>query len=182
MKNILNVIKATVLAGVITIFTIIPTMAQDTTQSIQDSTIVNHCTLSNGDVKTLYKDGSYYINSDVNIQSLDYIKNTVTIDKQGQLYSFYVEDIDNYYIDEQINITMNQNNEIVDCIVDSKPVIYNTQIDSLDNNIATLSANGNKYTFINEEGLDGWIVGDKCKAVIQDGRLLEVRPIPLAER
>jgi len=190
MKNILNAIKTLLLTGVITIFTIIPVVAQDTIQPNQDPNIIGVYTESNdnfyiekGDVITEYADGTYYINSDVEIQSIDEINNTITIIKNdGELYSFYDDNVRNYFLGEQINITMDQDSKIIDCAVDSKPIIYDTTIDSINNDIATLNINGNKYTFINEEGSDGWIIGDKCKAVIQDGRLLEVQPIPLAER
>jgi len=189
MKNILNVIKATILAGVITIFTIIPVVA-DSTQVSQDKKIIGVYTESNdnfyvaeGDVITEYDDNSYYINSDVNIKSIDYLDNLITIIKNdGELYSFYDTNVRDYYLNEQINITMDKDSEIIDCIVDSKPIIYNTTIESINNDIATLNINGNKYTFENEEGVDGWRMGEKCKAVIQNGKLLEVRPIPLNER
>jgi len=177
MRTIRGLIKSAVIAGIITIMTVIPTMA-DT----NDSSILNHYTNSKGDVVTVYKDKTTYINSDVNIQSLDYLDNSVTIEKDSQLYKFYVDEPREYYLNEAINITFNNNNEIIDCVVDSKPQVYNTQIDSITDDIATLSVNGNKYTFENTEGSDGWNVGEKCKVVIQDGRLLEVRPIPLSER
>lgn len=83
---------------------------------------------------------------------------------------------------EMINVTMDNNNQIVDCNVIDQPIIYNTQINSIQGDTTFIIANGNKYSFINEEGSDGWKQRDKCKVVIQDGKLLEVRPIPLAER
>ena len=189
MNNIKSVIKTIILTGVITILLSIPAIAQDSNIQ-QDKNIIGVYTESNenfyiesGDVVTEFADGTYYINSDANIQSINKINNTITVIKNSnELYTFKAEDIDNYYINEQLNITIDENGNIIDCTVDNKPQVYNTQIDSIDNDIATLNANGNKYTFINEEGSGGWIVGDKCKAVIQDNKLLEVRPIPLAER
>jgi hypothetical protein len=71
---------------------------------------------------------------------------------------------------------------MIDCKVIDKPQIYNTQISQVKGTIAMLTANGQPYLFDNTEGQDGWRNGDKCKAVIQDGKLLEVNPIPLAER
>lgn len=177
MKNILSVIKTILLTGVVTLLTIIPVMADS-----NDSNILNHYTDSKGDMITQYKDGTTYTNSDVKIQSIDYIQNTVTINKDGKLYSFYTDNRDNYYLDETINVTFNNKMEIVDCAVLSQPQIYNTQIESIQGNTAFVIANGNKYTFDNTEGLDGWKTGEKCKAVIQDDKLLEVQPIPIVER
>jgi len=177
MKNILNAIKTTIIVGVITIFTIIPVMADS-----NDLSIVNHYTNDKGDCITQFVNGTQYINSDVNIQSISYIDNSIIIEKDSQLYKFYVDEPREYFLTETINVTFNNKMEIIDCIVDIQPVIYNTQINSIEGNLATLSANWNQYSFENAEGLDGWIVGDKCKAVIQDGILLEVRPIPLCER
>jgi hypothetical protein len=79
---------------------------------------------------------------------------------------------------------MNEKNEITDCEVVDIPRIYNTKIDSVSNDykFATLAANENQYTFENFEGEDGWQVGDKCKVVIQNNKLLEVDPIPVDER
>lgn len=121
-------------------------------------------------------------NYNVEIQSISYIDNSITINKQGQLYTFYVDDPQNYYLAEEINITMDQNNSIVNAKVIDQPQVYNTTIESIQNNIATLSANNNKYTFETIEAQDGYKTGGKCKVIIQDGKLLEVRPIPLNER
>lgn len=181
MKSIKNTIKTIILTGAIAILTSIPTFASE--QPSQEPTITNHYITQNNEVVTNYSDGTYYINSDVEVQSINHIDNTITIAKNdGQLYSFYDDNVNGYYLAEIINITIDQNNAIVDCTVDSEPIVYNTQIDSIEGDTTFLIANGNKYSFNNIEGQDGWITGDKCKAVIQDGRLLEVRPIPLNER
>jgi hypothetical protein len=184
MKTIKNVLKGIILTGAIAILTSIPTFAseQPTNQTTPDEQITDYYTLENGDVKTVYADGSYYINSDVEIQSVNYIDKSITVDKQGQLYKFYVDEPREYYLSEIINITMDQNNEIIDCTVDSQPETYNGVISQTAGTIATLKANGQVYIFENTEGIDGWQVGENCKAIIQDGRLIEVRPIPLAER
>jgi hypothetical protein len=164
--------------------TSIPTFAdsQPTTQLQQDKQIVDHYTMENGDMKTVYSDKSYVINADVQIQETNYIDDSITIEKQGQLYKFYVDEPRNYYLGETINITMDNKDQIIDCTVDSELQIYTTQISQIKGNEAFLIANGNKYSFENEEGSDGWKQGEKCKAIIQNGRLLEVRPIPLNER
>lgn len=184
MKTILKTIKAIILTGAIAILTSIPTYAdsQPTSQTTLDKLITDHYTIENGDVRTVYSDKSYVTNSDVEIQSIDYFKNSITINHQGELYSFYVDEPRNYYLNEQINVTMDQNNEIIDCMVDNEPQVYNTTISAMQGDTAFLIANGNKYAFENIEGQDGWQTGDKCKAIIQDGRLLEVDPVPLAER
>lgn len=191
MKTILNTIKTILLAGVMTILTIIPVMAQDTnTQQTQDKKIIGVYTESNkdfyvekGSVLTEFEDGSYYINSDVNIYSIDKLDNTITVvNNSNELYSFEAEDIDKYYLNEQLNITIDQNENIIEYVVDNEPVAYNTEISQIQDNIVTLNVNGSKYTFVNEEGVDGWNMGEKCKAIIQNGVLIEVRPMPLNER
>lgn len=190
MKTILN-IKTLLLTGIITMFVSIPVMAQNANiQTNQDKKIIGVYTESNnnfyiekGDVITEFEDGSYYINSDVNIYSIDEFNNTITvINNSNELYAFNANDLDKYYLNEQLNITMNENEEVIDCMVDNEPQVYNSEISNLQGDTATLYVNGNKYTFDNTEGSDGWIKGDKCKAITQDGKLLEVRPIPLAER
>jgi hypothetical protein len=132
---------------------------------------------------TVYKDGLNYTNCNVNIISNSYIDNSLIVEKEnGQQYKFYVDDARNYYLDETINVTFNDKMEIIDCAILSEPQIYNTQIGLIKGTIATLSVNGQSYLFENTEGLDGWKTGEKCKVIIQDGKLLEVRPIPLNER
>lgn len=122
-------------------------------------------------------------NYNVEIQSISYLDNSITIQTaNNSLYTFYVDDPRNYYLSEQINVTMNSNNQIVSHAVINELQIYYTTISQIENDTATLIINDNKYTFENIEGQDGWKIGDKCKAIIQDNRLLEVRPIPLAER
>jgi hypothetical protein len=182
MKTIKNILKGIILTGAIAILTSIPTFASEQSTNQQDNQIVDHYITIDNDVVTVYQDGSKYINSDVEIQSVNYIDNSITVDKQGELYKFYVDEPRNYFLSEIINITMDQNNEIIDCTVDSQPEIYNGTISQTAGTIATLKANGQVYIFENTEGLDGWQVGEKCKAIVQDGRLIEVRPIPLAER
>jgi hypothetical protein len=177
MKNILNTIKTLLIAGAMTILTIIPVMAD-----ANDTNILTHYTNDKGNCITVYKNGTTYTNCNVKINTMDWINNTLTIEKEKNFYTFNVDKADEFYFDETINVTFNDKMEIVDCAVLSEPQVYNTEISQIDNDIATFIVNGNKYTFENTEGSDGWIVGDKCKAVIQNGRLLEVRPIPLAER
>ena len=177
MKTILNTIKTILLTGAIAILTAIPVMAD-----ANDPNILTHYTNSKGDCVTVFKDKSTYTNCNVNIQSMDWINNTITINKDGQLFSFYDDNVRSYYLNEEINVTFNDKMEIVDCAVLDQPQVYNTQISSIQGDIATLLVNGNKYTFENAEGQDGWKTGEKCKVVIQNGRLLEVRPIPLNER
>ena len=105
MKNIKSILKSIILTGTITILISIPVLADS-----NDPNILNHYTNFKGDVVTVYKDNTTYINSDVKIQSIDKTTNTVTINKQGELYSFYVDSTDNYYLNEQINITMMSRN------------------------------------------------------------------------
>jgi hypothetical protein len=185
MKTIINikkVLKTIIITGVIAVLTNIPTFADSQPSTQQDKQIIDHYTMENGDMKTVYNDNSYVINADVIIQSNSYINNSLTIEKNNNLYKFYVDEPRNYYLGETINITMDNKDQIIDCTVDSEPQVYTTQISQIEGNEAFLIANGNKYSFENEEGQDGWKTGEKCKAIIQDGRLLEVRPIPLNER
>jgi hypothetical protein len=118
----------------------------------------------------------------VEIQTISYIDNTITINKDGELYSFYVDknDLDNYYLSETINVTMNQDNEILDCSVIDNPVVYkNVSIIDKDNDLFYVNVNGNKYSFNCEDDACDWSIGDKCNVIMQDGKILEVRPIPL---
>jgi hypothetical protein len=144
---------------------------------INDSNIKDHYTIQNGDVKTVYNDGSYYINSNVEIQTSNWIDNTVTINKDGQLYSFYVNNVRDYYLGEIVNVTMDNNNKIVDCIVDTQPVVYkNVSVIDKDNDLIYVNINGDKYAFDNEDGDDGWNVNDKVNVIMQNDKILEVRP------
>lgn len=177
MKNILNTIKTMIFTGIIAILTSVPVMAD-----ANNPNILTHYIDSKGDCMTVFINGTHYINSNVQIYSLDYLDNSITVNKNGQLYKFYDDNVRSYYLNENINVTFNDKMEIVDCAVLSEPQVYNTYISQIEGNTATLLVNWNKYTFENEEGVDGWKTGDKCKVIIQDGRLLEVRPIPLAER
>ena len=184
MKTILNyksiLFKFILSLTIITVSIINSIPAHATTQ--QDLKVIDHYITMNNEVITVYENNTYYTNFDTNIQSISYIDNSITIEKDSNLFKFYVDEPRNYYLNEQINITMDQNNSIVDYIVDNEPQVYNTQISQIQGNTAYLTANGNKYSFENEEGSDGWKTGEKCKAVIQNGRLLEVKPIPLNER
>lgn len=74
---------------------------------------------------------------------------------------------------------MDDKHDIIDCTVISEPQIYYTTISQIQGNTTFLIANGNKYSFENEEGSDGWKIGEKCKVIIQDGRLLEVNSMTL---
>lgn len=147
-----------------------------------DSEVIDHYTNETSDIVTVYKNGEKYTNLDVQIQSINYIDKSITVDKHGDLYKFYVDDPDKYYLSEQVNITMDSNNQIIDCTVDSEPQVYNTEISQKQGEETFLIVNGNKYMYEDIEGTDGWQVGEKCKVIIQDGRLLEIRPIPLNER
>jgi len=180
--KIINILKTIILTGAITILISIPVFAQDT-QSTQEPTMVSHYTLANGDIQTNYSNNSYYINSDVTIQSKNCIDNSITIAKNdGELYSFYVDKIDSYYLSEAINITMDQNNAIVDCTVDEQPQAYNTTIIYTDNKVSCFRLdNGDVYSFDNETGFS-WKTGDKVKVAIQDFNVLEVHSIPIDER
>jgi hypothetical protein len=181
--KITRVLKTIIISGAIAILTSIPTFADlEPTQLQQDNQIVDHYITMDNDVVTVYKNGEKYINSDVQIQSINLIDKSVTVDKHGDLYKLFVDDPDKYYLSEQINITMDQNNQIIDCIVDSEPQVYNTEISQKQGEETFLIVNGNKYMYDDIEGADGWQVGEKCKVIIQDGRLLEIRPIPLNER
>jgi len=177
MKNILNIIKTTILAGVITILASIPAMADN-----NDPSILNHYTDSKGDYITVYKDGTHYTNTDVEIQSISYIDNSVTIEKDNNLYKFYVDEPRNYYLTEEINVTFNDNMGIVNCSVFDKPNEYTTQLMDCENGVAYFEADNNIYSFNYDKETDSWQEGDKCKVIIQNDNVLEVRPIPLNER
>jgi len=177
MKNIKSIIKTTILAGVITILVSIPAMADN-----NDPSILNHYTDSKGGCITVYKDGTHYTNTDVEIQSISYIDNSVTIEKDNNLYKFYVDEPRNYYLSEIINVTFNENMEIVNCSVFDKPNEYTTQLMDCENGVAYFEADNNIYSFNYDKETDSWQEGDKCKVIIQNDNVLEVRPIPLNER
>jgi hypothetical protein len=184
IKQVKTFVKSLVIATTILLTTSILAFA-DTTQPIQDKKIVDYYTMQNNDVKTIYEDNSFYINSDVNIYSIDKLNNTIAFNKEGQLYSFYVDKdiIDSYYLNEAINVTMDNNNEVVDCIVDTQPVVYkNVSVVYSDDKVCCVRINDNVYDFVNEDSEDGWKVGDKCNVIIQDDMVLEVRPVPLCDR
>lgn len=175
MKNVKNVVKGLLVGMVVVIGCMVNCNVAKA--DVNDPNVINHYTDTKGNVVTQYKDGSYYINSDVTVVNKNYIDNTITINKDGQLYSFYVDNAKNYYINEQINITMNNYNEVIDCTVDSNPVVYdNVSISKVDSELVYVNVNGDVYNFDNEEGSEGWQVNDKCKVIIQNNKLLEVRP------
>lgn len=150
-----------------------------TTQSSQDKTIIDYYTMQDGSVKTVYNDNSFVVNSDVTIQNMNWIDNTVAFNKDGQLYSFYANNARDYYLGEKINVTMDNDNKVIDCTVDSEPVIYKnvSVIDSNHDEYVYVNINGNKYSFYNEDGINnGWNIGDKCNVIMQNGKILEVRP------
>jgi hypothetical protein len=181
MKKLLNVLKTMILTGAIAIMTVIPTFAAEL--KTMDKDIINHYITANNEVVTVFKDNTSYINYDANIQSIDCLDNSIIIIKEnGQTEKLFVEDAMNYYIDEKINITMDNNNKLIDIVIDNIPQVYYTSISQIEGNTACLNINSNSYSFENAEGVDGWQLGDKCKVIIQDGKLLEVRPIPLNER
>jgi len=177
IKKVKTFVKSLVIATTILLTTsipFVPVMAQEV-NSNQDANIISHYTLANGYMKTVYNDGSYYINSDVEIQSISYIDNTITINKDGQLYSFYDDNVKDYYLGQQINITMDQDNEIVDCIVDTEPVIYNdVSVIYADNEVCCVRIDNNVYDFVNEDG--SYKVNDMVNVVIQDYKILEIKP------
>jgi hypothetical protein len=177
MKNIKNVIKGLLISCVVIAGCLVSSVnasAQDV-NAIQEPAITSYYTDAKGNVITNYADGTYYVNSDVEIQIIDKINNTVTINKDGELYSFYCDNTDNYYLSEIVNITMDQNNEIVDCTVDSEPIVYNNvSIIYSDRNVCCVRIGQNVYDFVNED--NGWFVGDECTVIIQDDVVLEVRP------
>jgi hypothetical protein len=175
IKKVKTFVKSLVIATTILLTTSIPAIAQDVSP-IQDSNIVSHYTLENGDMKTLYKDGSYYINSDVEIQSVDKLNDTITINKDGELYSFYVDkdSIDNYYLSEVINVTMDQDNKVVDCSVLDKVDSYSgVSVIYSDSKVCCVRIDNNVYDFVNENG--SYKVNDKVDVVIQDYEILEVK-------
>jgi hypothetical protein len=175
IKKVKTFVKSLVITAVIVLTTSIPVMAQNV-QSI-DSNIVNHYTDSKGNVVTQYKDGSFYINSDVEIQSIDKINDTVTINKDGQLYSFYVDkdSIDNYYLSEVINVTMDQDNKVVDCSILDKVDLYKSvSVIYSDSEVCCVRIGSDIYDFVNENG-NSYKVNAKVDVVIQDYVILEVK-------
>lgn len=178
MKNVKRVIKGLLIGCVVIAGCLvngINSKAQDI-ETIQEPSIINHYTDNKGNVITNYSDGSYYVNSDVEIQVVDKINKTVTINKDGELYSFYTDDIDNYYLGEAINITMDQDNKIVDCIVDNQPVIYsNVSIIYDDNEVCCVRIGKDVYDFGNDDG--SYKVNDKVNIIIQNDIVLQVIPV-----
>jgi hypothetical protein len=178
MKNVKRVIKGLLIGCVVIAGCLvngINSKAQDI-ETIQEPSIISHYTDNKGNVITNYSDGSYYINSDVEIQVIDKINKTVTINKDGELYSFYTDNTDNYYLSEVVNITMDNKNEIVECNVDSQPVIYNNvSIIYADNNVCCVRIGQDVYDFGNDDG--SYKVNDKVNIVIQNDVVLQVIPV-----
>jgi hypothetical protein len=178
MKNVKNVIKGLLIGCVVVVGCLVSSgtaIAQENTVGTDMVNVVSHYTDSKGNVITNYKDGSYYINSDVEIQIIDKINNIVTINKDGELYSFYCDNTDNYYLSEIVNVTMDQDNRIVDCTVDSEPIVYDgIVVIYADSEVCCVRIGQDVYDFVNEDS--SWNVGDKCTVIIQDDVVLEVRP------
>jgi len=177
MKNVKNVIKGLLVGMVVVVGCLVNgNVAHADIVNTIDNNIVSHYTLPNGDVKTIYKDGSFYVNTDVEIQSISYIDNTITINKDGQLYSFYVDNVKDYYLYEQINVTMDNNNEIVDCVVDNDPIIYNeVSVINSDAKVCCIKINDNVYSFVNDDS--SYKVNDKVDVIMQGDNILEVHPV-----
>lgn len=118
----------------------------------------------------------------VNIYSIDKLDNSVTIDKDGEQYAFYVDksDIDNLYLNESINIDMTANGEITNYKVLEAPKQYNdVPIIYKDNKCYCIRINNNVYSFDNEEDdADGYKVGELVRVIMQNDNILEVRPTP----
>lgn len=172
MKSVKNIVKGLVCGMVIVTGCLINGFGVNA--DMNNPNIKNHYTLENGDMKTVYQDDSYVINSDVIIQSIDKVKNTVTFNKDGQLYSFYVDkdSIESYYLNEQINVTMDNKNSVVDCIVDNEPVVYNNvSVIYSDNKVCCVRINNDVYDFRND---GSYKINDRVNIVMQDDNILEV--------
>jgi hypothetical protein len=173
MKNVKNIVKSLLVGMVVVVGCLVNGVSVKA--DINDSNIKDHYTMQDGSIKTVFNNGSYYINSDVEIQNTNWIDNTVTINKDGELYSFYVDNVKGYYLGEQINVTMDNNNEVVDCIVDNEPVIYkNVSVIYADNEVCCIRIGQDVYDFGNDDG--SYRVNDKVNIVIQDDKILQVIP------
>lgn len=116
----------------------------------------------------------------VNIYSIDKLDNTATINKDGNLYKFYVDNIDDIYLNESIIIYMSDNGEIINYNVVDLPRQYNdVPIIYKDNKCYCIRINNNVYSFDNEEDdADGYKVGELVRVIMQNDNILEVRPTP----
>jgi hypothetical protein len=113
-------------------------------------------------------------NYDVEIQNVNHLDNSITIQKDNDLYKFYVDDINNYYPSEMINTTM-YNDKIVNCSVLDKIDSYsNVSIIYADNEVCCVRIDDNVYDFSNDDG--SYKVNDKVNIVMQDDRILQVIP------
>jgi hypothetical protein len=173
MKNVKNIVKSLLVGMVVVVGCLVSSVGANA--DINDPNIKDHYTLQDGSVKTVFNDGSWYVNSDVEIQNTDWTNNTVTINKAGELYSFYVDNIKDYYLGEIVNITMDQDNEVVDCVVDSKPIVYNNvSVIYSDDKVCCVRIDNDVYDFSNDDGR--YKVNDKINIVMQDDRILQVIP------
>jgi hypothetical protein len=113
-------------------------------------------------------------NYNVEIQSVNHIDNSITVQKDNDLYSFYVDDINNYYPSEMINITM-YNDKIVNCSVFDKVDMYkDVSIIYADDKVSCIKIGQDVYDFGNDDG--SYRVNDKVNIVIQDDKILQVTP------
>lgn len=114
-------------------------------------------------------------NYNVEVMSISHLDNSITIQKDNDLYKFYVDDPESYYLSEYINVTMD-NDEIVDCSVVDEPIIYsNIEVVNVSSDLVYINVNGELYSFDNED--NSWYIDDKVNVVMQNDRLLEVKSI-----
>lgn len=173
MKNVKNVVKGLLVGMVVVIGCLVNCNVAKA--DVNDPNVINHYTDNKGNVVTQYKDGSYCVNSDVEIQSISYIDNTITINKDGELFSFYDDNVRSYYLGEQINITMNDKDEVIDCVIDTQPVVYNdVSIIYADNDVCCIRIGQDVYSFDNEDS--SYKVNDKINVVMQNDNILQVIP------
>jgi hypothetical protein len=70
---------------------------------------------------------------------------------------------------------MDNNNKIVDCIVDSEPIVYNNvSVIYADNEVCCIRIDNNVYDFKNEDS--SYKANDSVNVVIQNDEILEVKP------
>jgi hypothetical protein len=113
-------------------------------------------------------------NYDVEIQSVNHIDNSITVQKDNDLYSFYVDDINNYYPSEMINITM-YNDKVVNCSVFDKVDMYkDISVIYADHEVCCVRIGQDVYDFGNDDG--SYKINDKVNIVIQDDKILQVIP------
>jgi hypothetical protein len=166
MKNVKNVVKSLLLGCVVAVGCLLVNV---TGANAKDMNCVN--TITNTNVS--YENNMQDVYS-VEIQSINYIDNSVVLDKDGQLYKFYTKSLNSYYLGEKVNALID-NNKVIDFFVVDNPMVGSGVIKNVSNDCLIVSVNGIDYSIENDIGAN-WNVGDKVNTVIQDGKLIDISP------